>query len=255
MTKPIILVAALLLGAQLTIAQLRVGITTGVGFNQFNDVRAPNGGAALGTFFSLTNDFKPQAVSPFVRGEISYTIIDRHDIQFAAVPLTVNYTSFKDQTISFSGETFTGNDITASYKFNTYRLSYRYNVLRKKKIRLGLGATVLLRDARIALTQGSRVAENTDLGAVPLISFNLVYSPIEKLSIILKGDALVTPQGRAEDIFLGITYDLIDALELKGGYRLIDGGSGVDQIYSYAMFHFAEVGLVYTFDFTKKDKK
>lgn len=252
MKNQILLISIILLTTQILTAQLRVGVTTGLAFNQYNDVRTPNGSSDPGTFFSLSNDFKPQVLNPFVRAELSYTIIDRHDIQLAAVPLELRYNSYKDQTIDFAGKIFSGDDIVGSYKFNTYRLSYRYNVVRKEKIRFGIGATVLLRDARIALEQGGQVAEDTDLGVVPLISFNLIYSPIDKLSIILKGDALVTPQGRAEDIFLGVTYDLIDELELKAGYRLIEGGSSVPQVYSYAFFHFAEIGLVYTFNFTKK---
>lgn len=254
MINRILLVGILFLMTQIATAQLRVAVESGFAFNQYNDVRTPNGDVDRGTFFSLSSDFKPQAVNPFVRAEISYTVIDRHDIQITAAPLQLKYESYKNQVIDFAGRTFSGDDITGYYKFNTYRLSYRYNVVRKEKIRFGIGATVLLRDARIALEQGGRVAEDTDLGAVPLISFNLVYSPIEKLSILLKGDALVTPQGRAEDIFLGVTYDIIDALELKAGYRIIEGGSGVPQVYSYAFFHFADVGLVYTFDFTKKKK-
>lgn len=252
MIKQILLVSILLLITQIVQAQLRIELTSGLAFNQYNDVRTPNGSTAPGTFFSLSNDFKPQIINPFIRAEVSYTIIDRHDIQLTAVPLELKYYSYKNQIIDFAGQTFSGNDIIGTYKFNTYRLSYRYNLVRKKKIRFGVGLAVLLRDARIALEQGNRVAEDTDLGVVPLISFNLIYSPIEKLSIILKGDALVTPQGRAEDIFLGITYDLIDALELKAGYRIIEGGSSVEQIYSYAFFHFIDVGLVYTFDFSKK---
>jgi hypothetical protein len=254
MIKKLLLASILLMGTQIAQAQLRIGLESGIAFNQYNDVRTPNGGSAPGTFFSLSNDFRPQILNPFVRVELSYTIIDRHDIQLTAVPLQLKYNSYKNQLIDFAGQTFSGDDITGYYKFNTYRLSYRYNIVRKEKIRFGIGLAVLLRDARIALEQGTKVAEDTDLGVVPLISFNLIYSPIDKLSIILKGDALVGPQGRAEDIFLGITYDLVDALELKAGYRIIEGGASVEQVYSFAFFHFVDVGLVYTFDFTKNKK-
>ncbi|WMX14847.1 MULTISPECIES: hypothetical protein [unclassified Aureispira] len=254
MIKKILLASFFLLGIQVANAQLRVAVETGTAFNQYNDVRTPNGDVDKGTFFSLSSDFRPQSINPFIRAEVSYTIIDRHDIQLTAAPLELRYVSYKNQVIDFAGRTFSGDDITGYYKFNTYRLSYRYNIVRKEKIRFGIGASVLLRDARIALEQEGRTAEDTDLGAVPLISFNLIYSPIKKLSILLKGDALVGPQGRAEDIFLGVTYDLIDALELKAGYRLIEGGASVAQVYNFALFHFVDFGLVYTFDFAK-DKK
>jgi hypothetical protein len=111
-----------------------------------------------------------------------------------------------------------------------------------------LGLSLLVRDARIAVSQNDVMAEDTDLGFVPLISFDLNYSATDKLSLVLKGDALVGPQGRAEDIFGGILYDIIpDDLELKLGYRFIEGGADVDQVYNFAFIHFADIGLVYTF--------
>lgn len=238
--------------ATTTQAQLRIAVESGLVFNQYNDVRTPNGDNDKGTFYSLTNDFKAADFNSFIRAELTYTIIDRHAIQLTAAPLQVSYSSFKDQTIDFAGKVFSGDDIDGRYEFNTYRLSYRYNIVRKPKIRFGLGASLLMRDARIALTQGNVTADDTDLGFVPLISFELKYMPIEKLAFLLKGDALVGPQGRAEDVFLGATYKILDPLEIKLGYRIIEGGANVDQVYNFALFHIVDIGLVYTFDFTKK---
>ena len=134
------------------------------------------------------------------------------------------------------------------YEFNTYRAGYRYRFVQKPKLIFDVGLSLLVRDARIAISQNDLTADDTDLGFVPLISFNLNYSATEKLSLLLKGDALVGPQGRAEDIFGGILYDIIpDDLELKLGYRFIEGGADVDQVYNFAYIHFADIGLVYTF--------
>lgn len=247
------LAVLLLLSFQTIQAQLRVGIESGFVFTQYNDVRSPNGNGIddKGTYFSLYNDFDPVPINPFFRAEVSYTIVGRHDIQLTAAPLQLRYNSFQNNTIKFAGKVFAGDDIVGTYKFNTYRLSYRYNIVNKEKIKFGLGAAVLLRDARIALQQGSKVADDTDLGVVPLLSFNLIYMPTEKFAILLKGDALVGPQGRAEDIFLGITYNVWNNLHIKAGYRVIEGGADVEQVYNFAFFHFADVGLVYTFDFNK----
>jgi len=88
------------------------------------------------------------------------------------------------------------------------------------------------------------------LDLVPLLSFNLNYSPKEKLSLVLKGEGLVGPVGRAEDIFAGIYHPVWkEGLQLKAGYRLIEGGADVDQVYNFAYIHFASLGLAYDFPF------
>lgn len=227
------------------LAQLRISAESGIAFSQYNDVRAPNG-EQRGTFFSLTDDFAEQPPTAFVRLELAYLINNRHTIEVTAAPLQLEYQDARPGSIDFSGTTFFGDDIDGTYKFNTYRLSYRYRLIRKPAVTLDLGATLLLRDARIALRQGNLEAEETDLGAVPLVSFEFNYQPADKLSLLLKGDALVGPQGRAEDIFGGVLFHLLaDKLKLKAGYRFIEGGADVEQVYNFAYIHFIDLGLVY----------
>jgi len=229
------------------LAQIRISLESGAAFSQYNDVRVPNGESNSGTLFSLHDDFSPKP-TVFFRAELSYLINDKHTIEFTAAPLQVNYKNSTLDEVDFAGETFTGDGINGSYKFNTFRLSYRYRLVDTEKWVLDVGASILARDARIALTQEDLEAEDTDLGFVPLLSFNLKYTPKERLSLVLKGDALVGPVGRAEDIFAGIHYPLREKnLQLKAGYRLIEGGADVDQVYNFAFIHFADFGLVYTF--------
>ena len=49
--------------------------------------------------------------------------------------------------------------------------------------------------------------------------------------------------GRAEDVLLALTWRLRDDLTLKAGYRMVEGGSDVDSVYTFAWIHFAVVGL------------
>ncbi|WP_288369632.1 hypothetical protein [uncultured Algoriphagus sp.] len=228
-------------------SQFRLNLESGAAFSQYNDVRVPNAEANAGTLFSLHDDFCPQPTA-FFRVEMSYLIKGRHTVELTAAPLQIVYQDAQLGEIDFAETTFSGEEIDGTYQFNTYRASYRYRVVDNDKWKIDLGATVLARDARIALTQGNLEAEDTDLGFVPLLSFNLNYSPKEKLSLVLKGDALVGPVGRAEDIFAGIYYPVWkEGLQLKAGYRLIEGGADVDQVYNFAYIHFASLGLVYDF--------
>lgn len=226
--------------------QLRISLESGITNTLYNDVRVPNDPNNLGTYFSFTEDFEKENPVAFLRLEITYLLNEKHLFEFTGAPLQINYNSPKLDTFNFAGQTFANEDLYGVYKFNTYRLSYRYRFINRPKFTLDAGATVLLRDAKIALIQNDREAKDTDLGVVPLLSFEMNYAPFNPLSFQLKGDALVGPSGRAEDIFAGLIYTLPnERWNLKGGYRIIEGGADVNQVYNFAMFQFADVGLQY----------
>lgn len=228
-------------------AQLRLSIESGYVTTQYNEVRVPNGGQAPGTLFSFNDDFAEGGSGYFLRGEIAYLINERHTFEITAAPLVLDYQSSSQSDILFAGATFSGENVEGQYKFNTYRLSYRYKLVNRSRFSFDLGASLLVRDARIALIHPTVEAEDTDLGYVPLVSFELTYDIGDRLSVFLKGDALVGPVGRAEDIFAGLLYEVIDDIvQIKAGYRVIEGGADVYQVYNFAYFHFADFGLVLT---------
>lgn len=249
--KKILFLALFVLVASASLsAQLRLTSESGFAFNGYNDVRAPNAETDQSTLFSFTEDFEPQQPIAFLRLQAAYTFKEKHTLELTAVPVRFNYETRDQGIITFEGEVFDTNlDITEGrYEFDTYRFSYRYGLVRNDKIRLEVGLTALLRDARIALTQGDRLAENTDLGFVPLLSFLFDAKLAPRLSFLLAGDALVGPQGRAEDVFAGLEYQLIpDRFFLKAGYRIIEGGADVSQVYNFALFHIANIGIASTF--------
>ena len=75
------------------------------------------------------------------------------------------------------------------------------------------------------------------------MSLDTRYAFNSNLSLALKGDALVGPVGRAEDVFLGFVYQPSSRVGVRAGYRLIEGGADVDQVYNFAFIHFAALGL------------
>ncbi len=225
-------------------AQLNVEIESGAAFNEYNNVRPPNSDKQSGTLFSLTDDFEPQQPSVFFRASLAYTIAGRHTVAVVAAPLTLRYDNNTIANFQFEGRTYNGSPITALYQFNTYRLSYRYRLVDREKVLLALGITGLLRDAKIELEQEGSSEKNTDLGFVPLLSFDFRYHFTNRFDFVLGGDALVGPQGRAEDIFGGLTYAFIaDRLALKLGYRLLEGGADVSSVYNFTYVHFASAGV------------
>ena len=76
------------------------------------------------------------------------------------------------------------------------------------------------------------------------MNFALCWKARPPLSVILEGDALAAPQGRAEDVLAGVTYDLHPGLALKAGYRLLEGGADNDEVYNFTLVNYAAFGLI-----------
>ena len=68
----------------------------------------------------------------------------------------------------------------------------------------------------------------------------------------MDGDALAAPQGRAEDVLIAATYEVSDNLAIRAGYRILEGGADNDEVYNFALFNYASVGVTYTFN--KREK-
>ncbi len=60
---------------------------------------------------------------------------------------------------------------------------------------------------------------------------------------MLDGDALAAPQGRAEDVTAAPRIGFGDRVDARVGYRVLEGGSDVDEVYGFALFHYAVAGI------------
>jgi hypothetical protein len=180
----------------------------------------------------------------FFRLRVNYTIKSRHTLSLLYAPLETVSNGSLPYDIFFEGATFPANtDLTGTYKFNSYRFTYRYEIVLKPKFEFGLGFTAKIRDAKIALASSELESEKTNVGFVPIINFRMLWKPYEKFGILLEGDALAAPQGRAEDVLIAATYRLSDHFGLKAGYRILEGGADNDEVYNFALFNYASVGL------------
>ena len=151
-------------------AQLTFDFETGVISTGYNNVRIPGD---QGTLFSFNNDLN-SSPELFYRLRLSYTIGPRHTLSALYAPLTTDYSGSVSNDIDFAGEMFPANtDLSGIYKFNSYRLTYRYEIVKKPKIEFGLGFTAKIRDAKIALSAPGLEAEKTNVGFVPIINFRL----------------------------------------------------------------------------------
>jgi len=225
-------------------AQAMLDVETGAVFTGYNDVRIPGD---EGTFFSLKDDLIPKAEF-FYRIRLNYTFKSRHTFSLLYAPLETTSEGSVSNDIFFEGVLFPANtELTGTYKFNSYRLTYRYDIVLKPKFEFGLGLTAKIRDAEIALYSSGSTSSKSNVGFVPIINFRLLWKAGDKFGLLLDGDALAASQGRAEDVQIAAIYNLSDNLRIRAGYRILEGGADNAEVYNFALFHYASVGISYAF--------
>jgi hypothetical protein len=213
-------------------------------FPGYNDVRIPGDS---GTKLSLTEDLSADSFPAF-RARYTVTLAGKHDLGLLAAFLTMRSDGTLDRAVDFNGATFpAGTPLESTFRFNSYRLMYRYLLLDSPKFQFRAGVSAKVRDAAIRLEGGGQESERSDLGFVPLLSFSAVWLAHPRLHLVLDGDALAAPQGRAEDVLLAVVAPLTDHVSLKAGYRILEGGADNDEVYTFSLFHYAVVGLVMEF--------
>lgn len=223
------------------IAQVELDFETGAVFSGYNDVRIPGD---TGTLFSLSQELDADP-SAFYRIRIFYHINQRHHVGALLAPLSIKSTGTLNRNLFFEGTTFTaGVPLETTYQFNSYRVIYRYDFLRTEKLDVGIGFTAKIRDAKIAVESGSLASEKTNVGFVPILHFRLHWHVTEKLALLIDGDALAAPQGRAEDVLAALTFGITEQLNLKLGYRILEGGANNDEVYNFTLVNYASLGVI-----------
>jgi hypothetical protein len=225
-------------------SQVEVDLETGAVFSGYNDVRIPGKGGIL---FSLSEELTADPAF-YYRIRLFYDFNPRHHLGVLIAPLTIRSSGHLDRDLIFEGETFPANvPLEATYKFNSYRLIYRYDFLRNEKVEFGVGATAKIRDARIAVKGTDVESDKSNVGLVPLVHFRLLWKLDKTFSFLLDGDALAAPQGRAEDVLAVLRIWVSDRFDLKFGYRILEGGADNDEVYTFALIHYASIGTIIHF--------
>ena len=224
---------------------LRVETELGLAFPGYNDVRSPNEGNSS-PLLSLSDDLSADPVFSS-RLQAHYRIHPRHQISLMAAPLTFKPTGILPAAIDFEGENFfDGEKIKAIYRFDSYRLQYRYFFPEPIYGLKAVGVSGKIRDAEITLesedTPGKK-SSKTNTGFVPLLSLNVGYKLMEELEVVLEAEGLASSYGRAEDVFIGLDMDVSSRSKVRAGYRFLEGGSDIDEVYTFAAVHYAILGF------------
>lgn len=224
--------------------QVFLDYENGLALPGYNDVQVPR---ETGTRFSLTEDLKTDA-GYFFRIRLGIQWKDRHTISVFAAPFRLRASGSVGRELVFFEETFgPGTPLSGLYRFDSYRLTYRYDLVRRGKWRAGFGLTAKIRDAAIRLEGGGRSSTKTNVGFVPLVNFRVLWQFHPKWGVLFEGDAAAAKQGRAEDVTIALTYRLNSRLSMRAGYRILEGGANVAEAYNFALVHYLSLGVTYSF--------
>lgn len=215
-----------------------------------NLMQSPNSASAamqIGSRFSLKK-IQGSGPSPYLRLSAAYTWNEKHRVSILYAPLKIVGTRRLDNTISFQGISFAmGEKTRALYRFDSYRVGYRYKMYDSDPWQFWLGMTIKLRDANVVLSQGPLKTNRANTGLVPLLSAHLRKSISPSLSFILDAEGLAAPQGRALDAAVKLRYQLQNGAGVSAGYRMLEGGAGNKKIYTFAWIHYGLLAFDYRF--------
>ena len=210
-----------------------------------NDVQVPND--ASGTPIDL-HDLTGSGPFPAFRLYAEYRPGRRHGLRLLAAPLSQEGTGVLTEAANFNGESFAaGTPTTARYRFDSYRLTYRYRLVSNSSWRVDIGLTGKIRSAEISLEQEGVSSTYSNVGFVPLLNVGAAWQPAPGWSVALDADGAAASQGRAFDVSLKLYRDLSDRWSVSAGYRTLEGGADVEDVYTFAWFHYLTFSAVYRF--------
>ncbi len=226
-----------------TYSQISLDVSGGLVAQSYNKVQIPN---EEGTAFDLYKDFQIQGPAIYYSLKLGYRFREKNHLFLLYAPLSVNYEGAAPFDIRFQSTTFPqGQNVDAYYKFNSYRVTYRRDIIRSEKWIVGIGLTAKIRDAEIRLTANDISDKKVDLGFVPLVNLYAEYK-FNNWSAFFDGDGLAGGPGRAFDVYLGGKIPITEYLKIKAAYRMVEGGADVESVYNFTMLHFASLGLIIT---------
>jgi hypothetical protein len=170
-------------------------------------------------------------------------VTERQQVRLVYAPLRLTGRGTPAMPIAFAGTTFAPAPTEAVYKFSSYRATWSYRVYQGTTWTWRIGFTGFVRDARVALTQGDRSAEDTDVGFVPLGHVSAEARLAARWSVGLVLDGSAAPQGRAIDFAATLEYRPAPRWTIFGGYRTIEGGADVDTVYAFAWLNAVVSGI------------
>jgi hypothetical protein len=220
---------------------LAMELEGGLTWQSFNDVEIPNDGTA--SRFDLADVV---GSGPFTSGRlyVTWNVAERHGLRLLLAPFSLTEAGVPAAPLRFAGADYqAGVPVEANYKFNSYRLSYRWRMHSGESTTAWVGFTGKIRDASIGLTQGATTSKKDDLGFVPLLHLAGDWKPQPSWTLSIDADGLAGGPGRAVDASIKAGYDVGNGWTIRAGYRTVEGGADVESVYSFTWLHYAAVSI------------
>ena len=222
-------------------SRFSVEVEAGAVWQSRNEIHIPDN--AQGTRFAMT-DLQGSGPEAQRRLELTWQMSRRHSVRFVYAPLGFSGSGTFATPVRFAGRTFAPDTtVDSDYKFDSYRLTYRYLIHESERWKWRIGATAFVRDARVELRQSGLAASDSNIGVVPLLSASMEYAMTPRWTALIDFDGLISAQGRAIDAAVKIRYDLTDAWYLSAGYRVFEGGVDNGERYAFGWYNFAVFSL------------
>ena len=219
-------------------------VELGAAWQARNDARIEN--EPPNTRFAI-DEITGSGPYPAGRVALEWPLAERHVLRLLAAPLRIDDTGISNDTIVFRETVFDPGRVRAEYRFDSWRLGYRYVFHDSDRWTWSGGATLNIRDAEIRLSQDGTSRSRSNTGVVPLLALVGEWRFAPGWRMLLDFEGLGASQGRAIDATLQAGYDLTPSLHLSGGYRVLDGGADNDDLYTFARFDFAVLALHWRF--------
>jgi hypothetical protein len=227
----------------------RLLIETQVAWQGRNDVQSPND--ASGTRFALddiTGDGPAIAPRVSLRWPLPQRWGDgRHEVEVLLAPLRIEETGRSASAIRFEGASFAPGSLRAGYRFDSWRVGWRWRWIDRPDLVVRVGATAKIRDAEIELVQGTLRASKDNTGFVPLLHASVERPIAAGWSWAADIDALGGGPGYAIDAGAVVRYAFQGPWLVQGGVRFLDGGADNDEVYAFARFTGLTLGIAYRF--------
>ncbi len=209
-------------------------LESGVVMPVFNDIRTGKDKDGTLSLTDLQNN-----VNPYFRLSYYFNLDKKNGFRVLVAPLEYSGSGYLDHDTNYEGmNLLSGNLTNYSYKFNSYRFTYRRTIFENEMFTFKLGLTLKIRDAAISVSQGNLSHKDSNVGFVPLGYINFEFRPIEKLTIGTEGDLAAAPQGSAIDVGTFVKYNIHENVALGLMYRFLSGGVSTENSYNQTFINY-----------------
>lgn len=210
-----------------------------------NAVQSPNTAASTRFAFDAVTGSGP-FLAP--RLQVSIPFGARQEWRLLAAPLSVDEQGALQAPVVFEGARFAAGGVRGKYRFDSWRVTWRYHWIDRPDLSVKLGFTAKIRDASIELQQGALAARKDNTGFVPLLHAAIERPLGTNWTLQADIDALAGGPGYAIDAGARLVRELGNGWSASLGLRWLDGGADNAEVYAFATFTSATIGISRRFD-------